>query len=129
MKKLSLNNITDVFIESVNKTHLELQEAVKNIKQEYTQNIIEEKIKLLMMICEGENLDFNIVKTKYLKTKELSQLKEKDSIEVDLCNDTIMDKIEVNGKQYYCEVKDKSIVYDMNAKVVGHYKNGTIQFD
>jgi GTP-dependent phosphoenolpyruvate carboxykinase len=129
MKKLSLNNITDVFIESINKTHLELLDTIKVIKQEYTQNIIEEKIKLLMIICEGENLDFNMIKSKYLKPKELSQIKEKTSSNVELCDDTIMDKIEVNGKQYYCEAKDKSTVYDMNAKAVGHYKNGSIIFD
>ena len=129
MKKLNLGNVTDVFIESVNKTHLELQNVLKEIKQEYTQNIIEEKIKLLMLVCEGENLDFNSIKTKYLKSKELSQLVEKPSVNIVISDDNIMDKLEVDGKQYYSMMKENSIVYDMNSKVVGRYVNNKVLFD
>jgi len=129
MKKLNLNNVTDVFIESVNKTHLELLDALKEVKNEYTINMIDEKIKLLMLISEGEGLDFNILKNKYLKPKELMQLTEIIQPKVQLTDDNIMDKIELNGKQYYCESKEKSIVYDMNSNPVGYYKNGSIAFD
>ncbi len=129
MKKLNLANVTDVFIESVNKTHLDLQNVLKEIKQEYTQNIIEEKIKLLMLVCEGENLDFNNIKTKYLKSKELSQLVEKPSISIITSDDNIMDKLEVDGKQYYSMMKENSIVYDMSSKVVGKYVNNKVLFD
>ena len=129
MKKLNLNNVTDVFIESVNKTHLELLNAMKEIKNEYTINMIDEKIKLLVLIAEGEGLDFNILKNKYLKPKELMQFTQIIQPKVQIEDNNIMDKIEFNGKQYYCESKEKSIVYDMNSKPVGYYKNGTIVFD
>ena len=129
MKKLNLTNVTDVFIESVNKTHLDLLNVLKEIKQEYTQNIIEEKIKLLMLVCEGENLNFNNIKTKYLKSKELSQLTEKPSVNIMISDDNIMDKLEVDGKQYYSMMKENSIVYDMNSKVVGRYVDNKILFD
>ena len=66
------------------------------------------------------------MKTKYLKPKEIGIIPvEKDLTSSD---ESILDKIEINGKQYYYEAKEKSIVYDMNSKPVGHYKNGSVVF-
>ncbi len=82
-----------------------------------------------MLVCEGENLDFNNIKTKYLKSKELSQLVEKTSVSIITSDDNIMDKLEVDGKQYYSMMKENSVVYDMNSKVVGKYINDKVLFD
>jgi hypothetical protein len=124
MKKLSLGKITDIYIDMVHKTHDDMLNVIKDIKTEYQQNVSEEKIKLLMTICNGENLDFDVMKTKYLKPKEIGIIPvEKDLTSSD---ENILDKIEINGKQYYYEAKEKSIVYDMNSKPVGNYKNGAV---
>lgn len=131
MKKLKeIKNLHSIFIDSITDLDSKLQVQFKKIKQEYQQNVINEKYKLLVDICNGEGLDFEKLKTKYLKSKELSLVsedevvKEKQEIEEDL-----LDKIEINGKQYYYEPKDKGLVYDLNSKTVGVYKNGKVVFN
>ena len=127
MKKLPLNKIKDVFIEAMNNLDLEFNEQIKNIKAEYQQNIAEECIKLLATVCEGEKLNFDDLSAKYLKKKFLNQIKE-DKILTDVISseDDIMDKVIINNIEYYYQPKDKSIVYDMNSKAVGIFKNGIV---
>ena len=130
MKKLNLNNVTDVFIESVNKTHQDLLDVLKDIKQEYNINMIDEKIKLLLAICNGEGLDFNEMKIKYLKSRELGNIELDDSKQNNfLIDDNLLDKIRINDKDYYYESVNNGIVYDTNSQQVGLYKNGTIVFN
>lgn len=128
MKKLKLKEIYDVFVDSTNMLSSNLQKKLDEIKAEYTMNVIEEKIKLLMTVCEGENLDFDSIKTKYLKPKELIHVPTETNIIDSTTEETIMDMTEINGKKYYYEAKDKGIVYDMDSKQVGVYKNGNIVF-
>ena len=128
MKKLKLKEVYDVFVDSTNILSSNLQKKLDEIKTEYTMNVIEEKIKLLMSICEGENLDFDSIKAKYLKPKELIHVPSQTINDDSTTEETIMDMIEIDGKKYYYESKDKGIVYDMDSKQVGTYKNGNIVF-
>ena len=127
MKKLKLKEIYDVFVDSTNTLASNLQMKLDEIKLEYQQNIVEEKIKLLLLICKNENLNFDDIKTKYLKPKELNQVQTQTSDNTST-EEAIMDSIEMNGMKYYYEAKNDSIVYDTNSKQVGTYKNGTIIF-
>jgi hypothetical protein len=126
MKKLKLKEVYDVFVDSTNILSSNLQKKLDEIKTEYTMNVIEEKIKLLMTICEGENLDFDSIKGKYLKPKELIHIPNKLTNDDSTTEETIMDMIEIDGRKYYYESKDKGIVYDLDSKQVGVYKNGSI---
>ena len=128
MKKLKLKEVYDVFVDSTNILSSNLQKKLEEIKTEYSMNVIEEKIKLLMIVCEGENLDFDTIKTKYLKPKELIHIPTQSTNNDSTTEETIMNMSELNGKKYYYEAKDKSIVYDMESKQVGVFKNGSIIF-
>jgi hypothetical protein len=129
MKKLKLKEVYDVFVDSTNILSSNLQKKLDEIKTEYTMNVIEEKIKLLMSICDGEDLDFDTIKSKYLKPKELIHVPSHTNNSFDsTTEETIMDMTEINGKKYYYEAKDKGFVYDMDSKQVGLYKNGKIVF-
>ncbi len=128
MRKLKeLKGIHSVFVDSITELDSKIQQQLKKIKVEYQQNVSEEKIRLLLAVCNGEGLDFDKIKTKYLKSKELNQVSEEESVkENEVEEEDLLDKIEIGGKQYYYEAKEKGIVYDMNSKPVGVYKNGKV---
>jgi len=127
MKKLKeLNVIHSIFVESITELDLKLQAQLKKIKLEYQHNIVDEKIKFLLTICTGEDLDFDKLKIKYLKSKELSHISKDEVIKKNIVEEDLLDKIDLDGIEYYYESKDKGIVYDFNSKPVGLYKNGKI---
>jgi hypothetical protein len=100
-----------------------INQDLKKLKKEYQQKVLEEKTQLLIKIAEGEKLDLNLLKSKYLKSKELHNIDE-TSLLVD--TEELLDRIIINGNTYYYENKEKGKVYDMNNKEVGHYKNNNI---
>lgn len=128
MRKLKeLKGIHRVFVDSITELDSKIQQQLKKIKLEYQHNVTEEKIRLLLAVCNDEGLDFNKIKTKYLKSKELNQISEEEVVkENEIEEEDLLDKIEIGGKQYYYEAKEKGLVYDMNSKPVGVYKNGKV---
>jgi len=107
----------------------EVTETIKKIKKENNKIIIDEKIKLLKIICDGEKLDFNDLKNKYLNEKEKKCIKENINI-FEVSNETLLDTIEIDGKTYFYENKEKGIIYDRKTnKPVGIIKNKEPIFD
>ena len=102
----------------------EVKDSIKKIKKEYTNSLVEEKIKFLKIMCEGEGLNFNELKNKYLNEKEKKFIKDQvDTIEVS--NESLLDTIEIEGKMYFYENKEKGVIYDRKTnKPVGIIKNG-----
>jgi len=132
MKKLkNLKGIHDIFVDSMNELDEKFQVQLKKTKKEYQINIIDEKIQLLINVCNGEGLDFDKIKSKYLKPKELSQMLTNDVIieNAHIIEEDLLDKIEVNGQEYYYEAKEKGVIYDINLNQVGIYKNGEFCFN
>ena len=127
MKKLKeLKSLHDTFVDSLNDLDLKILNQMKKIKKEYQQIVIDEKIKLLITVCEGENLDFNKIKSKYLKSKELLLLVDTPIIKEDVIDDDVLNTIQINDKIYYYQPKEKGIVYDSTSKQVGEFKNGNV---
>ncbi len=103
------------------------------LNKEYARNMN----RLLENIAEGEKLDINMLKDKYLKTLDISTLNEKIStIEIEEIEETeentndtnsfeeiIFDKIILDGNNYYYENKENGKIYDSKSKIVGYYKN------
>lgn len=113
-----------LFVDSINNLNELLTEELDKINLEHKEKIINEKIRLLLLICENEGLNFNQIKTKYLTTKELTYLKNdrEDTVNIQ----QLLDKITINEIEYYYEPKEKGLVYDSNSKKVGFYKNGKV---
>ena len=130
MKKLSgLKNINTTFTDSINELYSNLNQHLKEIKQEYHQNIIDEKIKLLVTICNGEGLDLNEIKLKYLKPKELEYCEPDIPIKNEIIiDDNLLDKIHINDQDYYYEPINDGNVYNIHNENVGVYNNGLIIF-
>lgn len=133
MKKLSeLKNIHNIFVDSINELDEQFKVQMAKIKQEYQKNMIDEKLKLLLIVCNGEKLDFDKIKTKYFKVKELLKTSVDNNTVIDentISDEQILDKIEINGKHLYYENKENGKVYDINSKYVGNYKKGNFIFN
>ena len=130
MRKLKgLKDLQTDFVDIINHLDDKIQLDLVNIKKEYQNNITEEKIKLLIAVCNGEGLDFNKIKGKYLKTKELLQTNFDTPVEENsIIEEDLLDKLVFEGKEYYYEQKEKGIVYDIDSKPVGIYNEGKIMF-
>jgi hypothetical protein len=118
----SLENVE----ENLNIVRDQISEYYKKIKKEYSKILIEEKYELLNKIAEGEKIDINILKSKYLKPKELLNLNESLNKIENIDSEELLDRLEVNGIIYYYENKEKGKVYDTEYKEVGIYKNKSI---
>jgi hypothetical protein len=128
--KTSLKDMHSIFVDSITLLDEELQKQTKKIKQEHLEVVTNEKIKLLYEICLGENLDFNVIKNKYLKSKEISQISSEEILkEKQVAEEVLLNKIIFNGTEYYYETSGNNIVYNMESKPVGTYKNSKITFD
>ena len=100
-----------------------IQENILLIKKEYKNNVKEENYKLLLNICKGENLDFNVLQRKYLKTNDLPETHTHNN-DTDTISDTILNKITINGNDYYYEDKENGIIYNSDSVQVGVFSNG-----
>ena len=102
----------------------EVLDAITKQKKENNKLLIDEKIKLLKDICDGENLNFNELKHKYLNEKEKKYIKEKVET-LKILNESLLDTFESNGHTYFYENKEEGIIYDKKTnKPVGIIKNG-----
>jgi hypothetical protein len=132
MKKLKeVKNLHNLFVDSMNELDTKLQLQFKKIKKEYQENVINEKYRLLLEISNGESLDFDKMKNKYLKSKEISTFNDsitKTDEKMDI-DENLLDKIDINGKEYYYEAKENGIVYDSLGKAIGIFKNGKIKLN
>jgi hypothetical protein len=87
-----------------------IDKYLNNIKSEHKEIVN----KLIKDICDGEGLDYNIIKDKYLKKKE------------EVVSSEILDKIEINNQVYYYEKKEDGKVYNNNLVIIGKYTNNNI---
>jgi hypothetical protein len=107
----------------------EVLDAITKQKKENNTLLINEKIKLLKDICDGEKLNFDELKHKYLNEKEKKNIKEKVNT-FKLSNESLLDTFEINGELYFYENKEKGIIYDKKTnKPVGIIKNGEPIFE
>jgi hypothetical protein len=118
-----LSNMHNIFVDSINELDSKLQEQEKNIKKEYQKNVYDEKNKLLLAICKGENMDFDIMKKKYIKKNEPPKPVINTIVESVLEENELLDKIEINKIEYYYENKNNGKIYNLDSIIVGVYKN------
>jgi len=97
---------------------------IKNIKKEYKNNLSDELDKLLSKIAEGENLDINMLKKKYSKSKKYS-----DKTILSTEEEELLDTITINDITYYYENKENGKVYNKNNKIIGTYINSKVIFN
>lgn len=116
------NYLSNTFEEITNNTN----NLLKLLYKEHKNKIIEAKIKLLLNICNGEGLDFDKLKVKYLKKSELDNILIETIEKIDDIDESLLNKTHIDGIEYYYEVKEKGNVFNSNLEIVGIYKNGNI---
>ena len=84
-----------------------VKDDTKKIKKEYTKLIMEARISLLKEICEGEELEFSVIKNKYLSEKERKNISETSAISTkEIINEILLDTIVINNKTYFYYKKE-----------------------
>ena len=125
MKKLSTVKKINDDIQEMSNMMAKISILLDNANKEYAKNIN----KLLKKIAEGENLDYEMLKEKYVKSSPIIIKTEEPVVNDDTIiysNDSdeiIFDKITINNKDYYYENKENSKIYDSLSNIVGVYKN------
>ena len=124
-KSKELNNLHNELVLQFENIELTINNYKKKIKKEYQELLIKEKNKLLSNIAEGEQLNINDLKKKYLKSKEITS---SDEVILPIIyeNEELLDKIVIDEEIYYFENKDKGKVFDVSNIEVGIFKNGSI---
>jgi hypothetical protein len=123
-KNQEIKKLYDIFIDSTHELDSKLQTQIKKIKQEQNNLILLSQIKLLKLVCEGEGLNYDEIKHKYIKQKEI----EKQSIpSQSSSSENIFVKIILNDNIYYYEQKENGNVYDSESNKVGIFINNEIQ--
>ena len=129
-KHHEIKTMYNIFVDSMNKLDVKLQDQIKKIKQEQNNLIIEEKIKLLQLICINEGLDFDSIKYKYIKEKDLEKVSISSNIIIPpIIDENILIKITINDCVYYYEQTENCNVYDSESNIVGVFKNNSIEFN
>jgi hypothetical protein len=126
-KSKEITQLQNEMISSIENFDILINQYLKRIKKEYSQILIDEKHKLINNIAEGENLDVNFLKTKYLKSKELNSVSGVKNNTADE-NEDLLDKTIINNETYYFENKEKGKVFNSDYNHVGYYKNSNIVF-
>ena len=106
-----------------------IDKYIKKIKKEYSQILIDEKKKLLQKISEGEKIDINVLKSKYLKAKELSNYDSAKTVVLSENMEDLLDTIEIDDVTYYYESKEKGKVFNSDNEEVGIIKNNNVVFN
>lgn len=127
-KSREINNFHNELLLQFENIELTINDYKKRIKKEYQQLLVEEKNILLGKVAEGEKLNINDLKRKYLKPKEIITT-EQMKIQMIQENEDLLDKIIIDGEVYYYENKEKGKVFDIKNIEVGIYKNGSILFN
>lgn len=97
-----------------------LSSYIDNIKKEYDSNYNKSIDNLLKKIADGENLEYNYLKEKYILKNEDSlegiMLEEEDD------NLELFDKVVIDDISYFYENKEGGKIFNTEAEEVGIYK-------
>ena len=108
-KHQEIKTMYNIFVDSMNELDGKLQDQIKKIKQEQNNLIIDEKIKLLQLICINEGLDFDSIKYKYIKQKDLEKVSLPTTIITPpIIDENILIKTNINDCVYYYEQKERN---------------------
>ncbi len=99
-------------------------EIILSLTKKTNKEYLKQINKLIENIAKGENLDVQMLKTKYLKNEEIDL---ENVIEYDE-NDNLLDKIIINGSEYFYENKPDGKVYNNKSQIVGTFKNNKVNF-
>lgn len=124
-KLKELKVLENKLLERTNDIELFLYTQIKKIKQEYQNILIDEKMQLLIQICEGEKLDIELIKNKYINSRELTRYKN-DKFDQLPFDNNLLDKIKINNNTYYYENKENGNIYDLESHIVGKFINNSI---
>jgi hypothetical protein len=101
-----------------------IDHIINKLNKEYEKELYEKLEYIVQLISEGENININILKDKYLY-KIVNKKKSKNKTEnIKLDETEILEKVDINGETYYYQNKDGGNIYNIKSIVVGNYNEG-----
>ena len=112
----SLSNIDKIEQQSV-----KFLEIIQSLTKKSQKDHIKQMNKLIENIAKGEHLDLQMLKNKYLNNEEieLEPIVENEA-------EHLLDKIIINGSEYFYENKSDGKVYNNKSQIAGVYKNNKV---
>ena len=128
MKKLKgLKHLGKAFEEFANDWNAKLEVHITNLKEEHELTVMQELTKQLKTVCDDNNLDFNMLKHKYLPNKAISLIVHEQPVKkTSVPIEELLDKTTIDDKDYYYENKEDGKVYDDKTIIVGVYKKNKV---
>jgi len=102
--------------------------SLDKINKEHNKILLQTISNLIQNISQGENIDEIYLREKYLDSTKTSKKVEKKKPVINKSED-LLDKVNINDKQYYYQNKENGIIYNNQSKKVGLYINNDFVFD
>ena len=101
-----------------------MEDIEKLVREETTikiqKKLYKENMKILLTMCQGENLDFDKIKKKYITNINPITINTVENKE------NILDIITIDGNSYYYQNSENGCVYNDQLVKVGTYSDGYI---
>uniref|UniRef100_A0A6C0J5E1 Uncharacterized protein n=1 Tax=viral metagenome TaxID=1070528 RepID=A0A6C0J5E1_9ZZZZ len=97
------------------------------INKEHNKILLQSLSNLIQNICQGENIDEVYLREKYLNVNTTPNKEEKKTAINKL--EELLDKVNINGKEYYYQNKQNGLIYNNKSKIIGKYINEDFVFD
>ena len=101
---------------------------IEKIKKEHQKILIQKMNELISNIAKNENLNELELREKYLNIKEKYKKEKKEKKEIHV-EESLLDHVVINEKNYFFENKENGKIFNENSEVTGSYKNGEFVFN
>jgi hypothetical protein len=100
---------------------------LEKINKEHGKILLQSLSNLIQEISQGENIDEIYLREKYLNINKTTKKEEKKIVKNK--SEDLLDKVTINGTEYYYENKVNGLIYNNKTKVIGNYINEEFVFN
>ena len=100
---------------------------LEKINKEHNKILLQSLSNLIQDISQGENIDEIYLRERYLNINKTTKKEEKKNVTNN--SEDLLDKVTINGTEYYYQNKENGLIYNNKSKVIGNYINEEFVFN